>query len=146
MTMNRVESAPDLLRELKQLERMQREKKERQIVGADAVRTFIIKTNATWDWQGQTSVDHTGARTKSLTVTFRPDSTGGDRFAAGLRLMAKAEVVGLPGAKVAITVLRRRVTNRSEQSFTVIVHHFGDETVRVKFFVSATGRGTISVV
>ena len=49
MAINRLESEPDILYELKQLERCQREKKERQIVGADAVKVFKISTEANWD-------------------------------------------------------------------------------------------------
>lgn len=144
MTVNRIDSAPDILRELKDIERQIYEQKERQIVGSDAVRTFLNKTTAQWDWVGRTSIEN-GVKIKRLVVSFYPEGLNG-RYAAGLRVHSKTEVSGVPNARVSVNVLRRRIIDPSEQIFDVILEYFGDEDVRAKFFVSATGKGMITVV
>ena len=141
MAVNRVDSQPNLLRELKDLERRQREKKELQIVGADAVRTFLIKTGSTWDCDETLPISPDLTRQKEFIVTFCPNNK-----AAGLDLHVKSELVGIPNAKPRTTSVRRRVTDVKSQQWRVRVKYYGDQAVRVKFFVSATGSGTLTVV
>lgn len=141
MVVNRVNSQPNLLRELKNLERRQREKKELQIVGADAVRTFLIKTGNTWDCDEILPLSPDLTRQREFIVTFCPNNKS-----AGLDLHVKSELVGAPNAKPRITSVRRRVTDIKSQQWRVRVKHYGDQAVRVKFFVSATGKGTLTVV
>lgn len=141
MAINRVDSQPSLLRELKKLERRQREKKELQIVGADAVRTFLIKTGNTWDCDETLPLSPDLTRQKEFIVTFCPGNK-----AAGLDLHVKSELVGVPNAKPRIISVRRRVTDIKSQQWRVRVKYYGDQAVRVKFFVSVTGKGTLTVV
>ena len=141
MVVNRVNSQPNLLRELKDLERRQREKKELQIVGADAVRTFLIKTGNTWDCDETLPLSPDLTRQREFIVTFCPNNK-----AAGLDLHVKSELVGVPNVKPRIISVRRRVTDIKSQRWRVRVKYYGDQAVRVKFFVSATGKGTLTVV
>lgn len=140
MVVNRVESVPDVLRELKQLERYQREKKERQIVGADVVHVFKIKTSALWDYEEPLPLSG-GINQREFIVTFKPDGN-----TAALSVNAKCEVEGLPSMRPQVSVVGQFVSNPKTQRFKVRVRHFGNDVVRVKFFVIATGRGIISVV
>ena len=141
MVVNRVDSQPNLLRELKDLERRQREKKELQIVGADAVKVFLVKTENRWDYNAVPPLSPYMMRQRDFIVTFCPDNK-----AAGLDLHAKSELVGIPGAKPRIIFIRQRVTDIKSQQWRVRVQYYGDEAVQIKFFVSATGKGALTVV
>jgi hypothetical protein len=141
VAINRVDSQPSLLRELKKLERRQREKKELQIVGADAVKTFLVKTENEWDCNEVLPLSPELMRQKEFTVIFRPNNK-----AAGLDLHTKNELVGMSNTKPQITFIRRRVTDIKSQQWRVRVKYYGDQAVRVKFFVSATGKGTLTVI
>lgn len=141
MAVNRLESEPDILYELKQLERCQREKKERQIVGADAVKVFKISTNSNWDYSRQLPTMTNGLQGKEFNVIFHSDKN-----VAGLSVHAKYEIVGAPNARLSINTIGQFVSDPKNQKFTVRVEHFGNEVVKIKFFVIATGRGSLNVV
>lgn len=141
VAVNRLESEPDILYELKQLERCQREKKERQIVGADAVKVFKISTNSNWDYSRQLPTMPNGLQGKEFNVIFHSDKN-----VAGLSVHAKYEIVGAPNARLSINTIGQFVSDPKNQKFTVRVEHFGNEVVKIKFFVIATGRGSLNVV
>lgn len=141
MAVNRLESEPDILYELKQLERCQCEKKERQIVGADAVKVFKISTNSNWDYSRQLPTMPNGLQGKEFNVIFHSDKN-----VAGLSVHAKYEIVGAPNARLSINTIGQFVSDPKNQKFTVRVEHFGNEVVKIKFFVIATGRGSLNVV
>lgn len=140
MVVSRMNSVPNILRDLKALERRQREKKERQIVGADAVRTFKVSTGATWDFSGV--LPESGSiRFRQFIVTFTPDGNS-----AGLGVYVKREVVGQPSVILPVSVIGRYVYNTKSQQWLVRIQHHDPNTVRAKFYVTATGKGSISVI
>lgn len=141
MAINRLESEPDILYELKQLERCQREKKERQTVGADAVKVFKISTNSNWDYSQQLPTMPNGLQGKEFNVIFRSDKN-----VAGLSVHAKYEIVGAPNAQLSIHTIGQFVSDPKNQKFTVRVEYFGNEVIKIKFFVIATGRGSLNVI
>lgn len=140
MVVNRLESAPDILRELKALEREQYSRKERQIVGADAVRVLKVSTVAVWDWNG-TLPESDYVNQRDFVVTFMPDNHN-----AGLNVHTKCEIDGMPGMSPQISVVGLHVSDPKVQRWRVRVRHYGAQVVRVKFYVTATGKGAISVV
>ena len=140
MVVNRIDSAPNILRELKSLERRQREKKERQIVGADVVRVFKISTPSEWDFSGVLP-ENGSRRYRQFIVTFTPDGNS-----AGLGVHVVREVVGQPMVVLPISVIGRYVDNPKLQQWLVRIEHYDADIVRAKFYVTATGKGTVSVV
>lgn len=141
MAMNRLGQQPDIIQILRSIDRCQREKKENQIVGADAVETFLVRTDREWDWIGSTSFEGS-AKIKRLRVSFVPEK----ETIAGLKLQAAHEVVGLSGVSLTINSVREPIIQGQAQVWNVTIVWFGDQEIRVKFFVSATGRGTIFVI
>ena len=69
MSLNRSSQYPDIIQTMKDIERWQREKKENQIVGADAVKTFLVQTEDRWDWIGKTHFEGS-AKIKRLRVSL----------------------------------------------------------------------------
>lgn len=141
MSLNRSSQYPDIIRTMKDIEKWQREKKENQIVGADAVKTFLVQTENRWDWVGRTSFEGS-AKIKRLRVSFKPEKS----TTAALKLQTAHEIVGYPTAPLTINSVREPIIMGQPQNWDVTIVWFGDEELRVKFFVSSTGRGSLSVV
>lgn len=140
MVVNRIDAVPNILRELKSLERRQREKKERQIVGADAVRVFKASTGSEWDFSGV--LPESGSRRfRQFIVTFTPDGNS-----AGLGVHVVREVIGQPVIVLPVSAVGRYVDNPKSQQWLVRIEHYSPDAVRAKFYVTATGKGTVSVV
>ncbi len=141
MSINRSSQFPDIVRTMKDIEKWQREKKENQIVGADAVKTFLTQTEREWDWTGVTSFEGS-AKVKRLRVSFIPEKS----TTAGLKLQTAHEIVGYPTAPLTINSVREPIEIGQPQNWDVTIIWFGDEEIRVKFFVSSTGKGLLHVV
>ena len=69
-----------------------------------------------------------------------------DKNVAGLSVHAKYEIVGAPNAQLSINTIGQFGSGPKNQKFTVRVEYFGNEVVRIKFFVIATGRGSLNVI
>lgn len=141
MSLNRSSQHPDIIQTMKDIERWQREKKENQIVGADAVKTFLVQTEDRWDWIGKTYFEGS-AKIKRLRVSFEPEKS----TTAALKLQTAHEIVGYPTAPLTINSMREPVVMGQPQNWDVTIIWFGDQELRVKFFVSSTGKGRLSVI
>lgn len=141
MSLNRSSQYPDIIQTMKDIERGQREKKENQIVGADAVKTFLVQTEDHWDWIGKTHFEGS-AKIKRLRVSFEPEKS----TTAALKLQTAHEIVGYPTAPLTINSMREPVVMGQPQNWDVTIIWFGDQELRVKFFVSSTGKGRLSVI
>ena len=82
-----------------------------------------------------------GLQGKEFNVIFHSDKN-----VAGLSVHAKYEIVGAPNAQLSIHTIGQFVSDPKNQKFTVRVEYFGNEVVRIKFFVIATGRGSLNVI
>lgn len=142
MSLNRSSQYPDIIQTMKDIERWQREKKENQIVGADAVKTFLVQTEDRWDWIGKTHFEGS-AKIKRLRVSFEPEKS----TTAALKLQTAHEIVGYPPTvPLTINSMREPVVMGQPQNWDVTIIWFGDQELRVKFFVSSTGKGRLSVI
>lgn len=142
MVVNRINSQPNILRELKSLERKQREKKELQITGSDSVRTFLIGSDSEWDYEGVLPEWTTIQNPLIFTITFNPIN----KKSAGFDLYVKGEYVKYPDNSPEVRVIRNFVEDIESQRWKAQVNYYGSDAIRLKFFVVATGRGTLSVV
>lgn len=142
MVVNRVGSQPNIISSLLTLERKQRERKELQIVGADSITTFLVGSSNEWDFEGILPAGTTAQNPLVLAITFSPRS----KRSAGFDIYVKGEYVDSPHDSPEVLVVRDFVDDIKSQRWRARVNYHGDEAIRLKFFVVATGRGTLSVV
>lgn len=139
MTVNRLHGKPGFIEAIREISTENEAQKQAQIIGADVLLTFFEHSGNIWDWVGR--VD-TISGEKEFTVTFTPDVES-----AGLKVCARCVVEG--GGiydSVSVRVRRVRIANAKSQKWSVKLTYYGDKPIRAKFYVSATGRGTVSVV
>lgn len=142
MVVNRIGSQPNIISNLLALERKQRERKELQIVGADSVTTFLVGSSNEWDFEGVLPTGTTVQNPLTLAITFSPRS----KRSAGFDVYVKGEYVDSPNDSPEVFVVRDFVDDIKSQRWKARVNYYGDEAIRLKFFVVATGRGTLSVL
>lgn len=142
MVVNRIGSQPNIISSLLTLARKQRERKELQIVGADSITTFLVGSSNEWDFEGVLPAGTTVQNPLVLAITFSPRS----KRSAGFDIYVKGEYVDSPQDSPEVFVVRDFVEDIESQRWKARVNYYGDEAIRLKFFVVATGRGTLSVV
>ncbi len=142
MVVNRIGSQPNIISNLLTLERKQRERKELQIVGADSIATFLVGSSNEWDFEGVLPTGTTVQNPLVFAITFSPRS----KRSAGFDVYVKGEYVDSPNDSPEVFVIRDFVDDIKSQRWRARVNYHGDEAIRLKFFVLATGRGTLAVV
>jgi hypothetical protein len=130
--MSRIELQPDIVRMVAELERRFNEFKERQLVGSDAVKTFMTTTPNTWDF----SIFLANNQIKEVIVTFTPEDVSG-------KTTAGAYMLKWLGNQSDIQVQRMRVTDFKQQKWRVTLIGF-NATAQIKFWVFSTGKGEIT--
>lgn len=134
--MSRLDNEPDIQTLLAGLQTDMVELKQLQQTGGDAVKTFCAKTANIWDISQTISM----LSIVEKTVTFIPSTTSGDKQTAAAYAI---EFSSNNGADVYIE--RLRVTDFKQQKWRVTMVGYGS-SIQVKFFVYATGAGSITVV
>lgn len=130
--MSRLNFMSSIVGMVAELERRYRELKESQIVGSDAVKTFMTKPTS------PVSVYLAPNQVKEVIVTFTPSDTSGKSTSGAYMLK------WLPNQSD-VHVQRLKVTDFSEQQWRVTMIGYGATAV-VDFWVFSTGKGTVSWV
>jgi hypothetical protein len=130
--MSRLNLQPNIIHMVAELERRYEEFKERQLVGSDAVKTFMTTTANAWDY----SIFLNNNEIKEVIVTFTPDDTSG-------KSTAGAYMLKWLGNQSDIHVQRLRVSDFKQQKWRVTLIGY-NATAQIKFWVFSTGKGQIS--
>lgn len=130
--MSRLNQMNDAVSMVAELERRYKELKESQIVGSDAVRTFKTASDDAWDYSQYLANN----QVQEVIVTFTPLASGTKRTAGAYSLKWLAN-------QSQVNVQRMKVTDFSEQKWRVTLIGY-NAVAQVKFWIFATGKGTIS--
>lgn len=128
--MSRLNFMSSIVTMIAELERRYKELKESQIVGSDAVKTFMTKPSS------PVSVYLAPNEVKEVIVTFTPAAIGNKSTAGAYSLK------WLPNQSE-VHVQRMKVTDFAEQQWRITLIGYGATAV-VDFWVFSTGKGTVT--
>lgn len=151
--MNRLNEDNDLISLIYDLEKQSNEIKNKQIVGADAVRTNKLGTAATWD-RDVTMPAAFAETTQNFTIRFVPDNPIDGKPPAAFQVAVDQLVTGeyqyIEFVRARITINRKKVVDPLIQEWSVSVRYAGGYGTpvryRLKFYVMATGMGSITLL
>lgn len=139
-----------------ELERQVAELKEVQIVGSDAVLTRKLGTTAQWDRDVQIPDKSAGGteQTESFIIRYVPTNPVADKPPAAFKVVVGNEITSTAPYATDMqppwNIKRRKVTNPNIQEWSVNVRYYpfvGYATrYKLKFYVLATGAGTVSII
>lgn len=131
--MSRLDEQPDFVQMVTDLERQEREIKEAQVVGSDAVKTFCLTTPNQWDFS--TYVNNGSVVEKTL--RFTPDDASSEKMTAG------AYKLSVVATQSEVKWRRKRVTDFRYQDWTITILGYGN-TAQLKCYIYTTGKGTVT--
>ena len=151
--MSRLYEDNDVFTLIRDLERQSNEIKLNQIVGSDAVRTYKIGTPSEWDRDVTVSSSSTGGITQNFTIRYTPDNPL-DKPPAAFQVATTQLVTGdyawINTLKAKVSIRRKKVTDPLIQEWAISILYNDGYGVpiryRLKFWVMATGSGTITIV
>lgn len=151
---NRLNEDNDVFTFIRDLERQSNEIKLNQIVGSDAVKTYKLGTPSEWDRDVTVSSSYTGGITQDFTVRYEPDNPIEGKPPAAFQIATSRLITGsypyIDYLDVGLTIRRVKVTNPLVQEWTVSAFysdgHGTPIRYRMKIWVIATGRGTVTIV
>lgn len=151
--MSRLDESNDIISMIAELEKQSNEIKTRQIVGSDSVNTKKLSTADAWD-RDVTVPGTFGEVTDSFTIRFVADKVVDGKPPAAFQVATKQVVEGdyayIEYVRAQISVARNKVTDPKIQEWSVSIRYPDGYGVpiryRLKFYVMATGMGSITLL
>ena len=154
--MSRLDQDNDVLSMVYELEKQANEIKGLQQVGSDAVRTHKLGTPATWDRDVTTDAAQGNDITEAFTIRYVPENPIEGKSPAAFSVVSARLVTGDYERISALqtnawySVSRKKVVDPLVQEWNVSIRFASGYGVpirwRIKFYVLATGSGTVSIV
>lgn len=151
--MSRLAEQEDIYDILANIEQQLTELHHTQIVGSDVVRTEKLQSSLDWDLDFTVPADYIEI-TKTLTIRFVPDKPIDGKppaaFRVGVRQLATGNYQWIDNLRMRPIILRKQVIDPLAQEWNVNVPYNGGYGVpirfQLKFYVLATGKGTVTIV